>query len=245
MRDDYEQVIKNNNGTRDGEAMKLTCPSCQLRTNHTVLTSVHHQWDLVGVISGVWDMMVVSCNGCEGLQFCKISSDDDSHDMIEDGKGGYTDIYTPKTELFPIFDINFKKPHLYGEMPKHVRKIYEETYDTIVSGNTILAGAGVRTIIEAICLSFGIKTGNLVSKINKMHEKGHVTESMKNLLHSIRVFGNSSVHADINTDFYDIQTAWDAIDNLIVAIYGTDSSNKSYEWKKSGWVEVTGAKEEF
>lgn len=237
LEEEYETHMSTKVGARNGATVKVVCPICKTKTNHTVRASVHQDWEVVGIITGAYDLLTIQCNGCENVQFCKESSDDDSwHEEVVDGIN--KQVYDVKREIFPLFNNDFKPVRHYNQIPKHVRNLYEETYDSLVSGNIYLSGAGVRAVIEAICIANGIKTGKLVSKINKLHSNGIVTEAMKDLLHSVRVFGNNSVHTDTPIEYLDLILAWDAIDYLMVSIYGTGSANSQYEWKKSGWTET-------
>lgn len=240
MPEEYETNVSTIVGTRDGEIIKVVCPICTTKTNHTILVSVHQDWEVVDVIDGSYDMLTLQCNGCESLQFYKESRDDMSwRDEVVNGQ--HQEVPDIKKEVFPIFNTDFKPLRHYSEIPKHVKDLYKETYNSLISGDVYLSGAGVRAIIEAICSAHDISSGNLFSKINQLYTKGVVTEAMKDLLHSVRVFGNQSIHTDTSIDYRDLVLAWDAIDYLMVSIYGTGSVNSQYEWKKSR-IEVAKSK---
>lgn len=241
MTEEYETNASTRVGSRDGEVVKTICPICKTKTNHTVLASVHQDWEVVDVINGSYDMLTLQCNGCESLQFYKESSDDASwSEEVIDGRQQVVPDITK--EAFPVFNTDFKPLRHYSEIPKHVKDLYKETYNSLISGDVYLSGAGVRAIIEAICIAHDISSGTLFSKINQLFTKGVVTEAMKNLLHSVRVFGNQSIHTDSSIDYRDLVLAWDAIDYLMVSIYGTGSVNSEYEWKKSR-IEAAKSKE--
>ena len=84
------------------------------------------------------------------------------------------------------------------------------------SGSKTLAAAGVRLLIEGICIDHNILKGktytdkgrvnrskagkidlrkNLEGKINGMRDKGHISKAQAKVLHQLRQLGNDAAHA--------------------------------------------------
>jgi hypothetical protein len=54
-----------------------------------------------------------------------------------------------------------------------------------------------RAVVEATAKQHGITTGNLLSKIDRLAQKGVISELMKEAAHEIRFAGNDAAHGDL------------------------------------------------
>jgi hypothetical protein len=61
-----------------------------------------------------------------------------------------------------------------------------------------------------------------------LYEKGIVTEPMKGLLHNVRLFGNENIHTTHTPKEFELIAAWQGVNVLAEAIYGTEDSNAHY-----------------
>jgi hypothetical protein len=176
-------------------------------------------------------MLVVECAGCESVHFCKLSSNSEDVDEVID-KGGISKVvFREKTEQFPEPDLAiFKKPQNFSSIAGSVRLAYEETYQALQNDMPKLAAAGARLVVESVCLAHKIKDGTLKQKIDRLKKEGHITQSMKIMLHNVRLFGNQHLHTTRSPDFFDLSAAWDAVNNLLIAIYGIKDSNKTFDF---------------
>lgn len=80
------------------------------------------------------------------------------------------------------------------QIPETIRKLYKETIDALKVDSLILAAAGFRAIIEAICNYLKINKANLESRINLLFEGVHLTKNESRRLHSVRFLGNNALH---------------------------------------------------
>jgi hypothetical protein len=87
--------------------------------------------------------------------------------------------------------IPLKQTH---HIPARIRLVYEQTILALKAGSKLLAGAGFRALIEAVCLEEKIKGGNLEQKINNLTKNRLISEKESERLHSIRFLGNDSIH---------------------------------------------------
>ncbi len=89
MQNEPEPKISITKGSDDNKRHKLLCSKCKIKTNHTTIQSVIESWASPdNDIMGHDYFLVVSCNGCETLQFCQISSNSEDFDIIDDPKLG-------------------------------------------------------------------------------------------------------------------------------------------------------------
>src|SRR5690606_15412486 len=101
--------------------------------------------------------------------------------------------YTEKTYFPPSINGHKRLKNFY-EIPERIRIVYNETLECLKSKCYLLAGAGLRAIIEAICLDQKITGKELAVKINNLTKSKLITEKDSYRLHSIRFLGNDSVH---------------------------------------------------
>ena len=164
------------------------CNECRRETNHDVLFVKEVYGEVYdGEIKYCEEYGIIQCRGCGNVSFRQESSNSEGYNPMT----GETEV---KVDIFPQ-----KKAgtlDIYS-LPSIVRDIYKETCDAISNDNKILAGAGTRSIIEAICTYEKI-TGNLSSKINKLVKAGKISTMEARYLHAIRFLGNDAIH-----DFYE------------------------------------------
>jgi hypothetical protein len=222
-----EVAVEFFDGSSDNEVRKLLCSRCRTKTNHTVKHSYRQKW-MVGTapyidIQGVDDFFIVQCNGCETIQFCKVSSNSEDISYVEDPTTGEVDTFYPDTiEQYPAITTVFESPIAFVSMPTGVKKAYQETYLALANNLPKLSAIGIRLLVELICLSFEVPQNlTLFDKINRLQELGIISEDMKKLLQKIRLFGNDGAHTDQLPTTTDLSNAWAAINTLIRYLYGT------------------------
>lgn len=66
------------------------------------------------------------------------------------------------------------------------------------AGALTLASAGLRAVVEAMCLDRGCTGKNLVAKINDLAARGEVTKAQADFFNVHRYLGNEAVH-DLST----------------------------------------------
>jgi hypothetical protein len=229
--DDYAPNVKQTftEDSLKGKGRKLICSYCRRQTNHKIEKSLLENWELVDDgMQGTISMLIVRCQGCDNLSFCKLSRDSETFTAVRSDDGSTSFEYIESVEQFPKTNTRFRQTRNFHSMPKEIKDAYEETYQALTNQQPKLGAAGTRLVIEEVCLSHGIKIRNLEPKIDKLHEKGIVTESMRDLLHNVRLFGNENVHTLKTPSNYQLNIAWEAVNNLLQSIYGTADSNKDY-----------------
>ena len=229
---EYRSEIRED--THKGEVRKLLCSLCRHRTNHEVIKSLHDKWDMDDhAIDGEQVFLIVQCRGCEYYSFCKESSDSETYHDIAKADGTREVVYPTSTEQYPLVNPDFQRARMFTSMPKEIKEAYEETYKALTADLFKLGAAGMRLIIELVCLTQGITAGSLQKRIDDLHTEGVVTEDMKQLLHNVRLFGNKNVHTTNTPQLMELISGWDAVNTMLDAIYGTQDSNKMYAATKT------------
>lgn len=233
MGDDLEVNYAYKENLLDGKIYKLECGECKRKTNQTVKKSYREVWSLEDDgLAGLNDFTIIQCNGCDTLHFCKISSsNDDFEPIFEKGEPvgiEYIDTFT----IYPSILLKVEPKLNYRSIPDKVRSVYGETFTALESGLDRLAATGIRSTLEEVCLCNGAsKDDTLQKKIDKLYDQKLINEDMKNLLHKIRIFGNSGVHESELLSKEDLVYAWASLNSLIRYIYGT-AEQKEYFMKK-------------
>ncbi len=126
-------------------------------------------------------------------------------------------------------NIAYEKPVIFKSMPQEIKDASKETYTALCNDLPKLGASGTRLIIETLCLTNKIENGNLKSKINKLVDKGVITETMAKMLHKVRLFGNDKLHTTSTPNNEDLVNAWEAVCNLLRSVYGTKDTNAYFK----------------
>ena len=128
----YKNLNKSQN-----EEHWLLCGECHTETKHRVLQSVNI--DGGDEVTDWWidQYQIVQCLGCETISFrsCRDSSD----------------MPIPRVEIYPSRVAGRHQLSNSHLLPFEVARIYNETHSALCNKMSILAGIGIRALIEAIC----------------------------------------------------------------------------------------------
>jgi hypothetical protein len=197
---------------------KLACPGdCRAATWHRPLASA----DVSGSESS-WDYhygcsyQIVQCQGCHSISYRTTSwnSEDVFHD--EDAPGLVAVI---TTELYPRRIEGRAKLREIRHLPTNVTRIYEETISALANEQPVLAGIGIRALVETICKDKQASGRTLEGQIDDLVVKATLTADGAEILHSLRIMGNAAAHEVRPLDEDDLVVALDVVDNLLMAVY--------------------------
>jgi Domain of unknown function (DUF4145) len=200
-----------------GEVYCVRCLRCTGETEHSVLTSV----DIDGedgtephILTWTKEYQVIQCLGCKTLSFRK----DHSHDAEDyDYWGDDGPVYPNNEELYPS--------RIRGRMladyflPKDVSQIYDETLLAVNNSAPILAGIGMRALLETVCKEKHADGSNLFKQIDDLTAKGILTPTAAKILHKIRTLGNASAHEVKPHSDKQLGIAMDIIEHLLKDVY--------------------------
>ncbi len=201
-------------GTRDGRKHRVQCIACDNATLHTVRASVTdteyvmENGDVIGSVD--IDHELVQCDGCQNISYrefwCTSNEDPD-----------YIELGPERQRLFP--------PRLEGrrritfKLPSEIEAVYTETYWALCNGFRILAGIGIRAIVETVCRKKGAKTGKLVKKIEKLVDLGVLSKNDAKALHRLRDLGNEAAHKVKPLSSTSLGVAMDVVEHLLRQVY--------------------------
>lgn len=194
------------------------CPYCCRNTNHTSLYKKTISSSDNDDFHWSTDFDIIQCNGCDNIQFRTTYEDEYMRDYDEI-KGP---IYYQDKDYFPKNLLKHNSINYAHEIPDKIRIVYFETVEALKNKIYLLAGVGLRAVIEAICLEQNIPGRNLEIKINKLVQNNLITKKDASRLHSIRFLGNDSVHEMAVPNEQKLRIALDIIENLLKNLYLID-----------------------
>jgi len=201
-------------GDTNKHKYKFSCVGeCKATTNHEVITSVQ-QFGEVEETDIQWyiDYQIVKCLGCDTVSFRKEIYDTDNMDP-------YTSKFMKASELFPRRRVGRTELALSTKsmlnIPSNLLNIYNETNSALDNQLLVLAGIGMRAILESVCKDQNAEGGNLLKKIDGLVSAEILTKEGAEILHKVRSLGNESVHEVAPQPQDQLDLAWKVVINLL------------------------------
>jgi hypothetical protein len=198
-----------------GQRLRVPCGKCTANTFHIVQASVDIDGDAYDL--SYWEhYQIVQCQGCDHYSFRLLERN------TEDTE------FDPETEEVEMVDhVTLFPPRMAGRpplrqllgIPLKVRSIYDETHKALLGKQPILAGVGLRALIEAVCREKNAKGRNLEKRIDSLVELGVLTRDGADILHALRALGNSAAHEVEAQPEANLLVAFDVIENLLNTVY--------------------------
>lgn len=202
------------------QMIKTECHNCNEETNNIVLykkevrlnndkgkSSDEKEW---------W--CLTKCAGCNNFHFVlRVFSPDPE----KKGITFYDMVYPGSPEVF-----NFIPYEELGELPMMISNLYVEVRKAFEAESAVLAGIGLRTLVEAICKQQNISGKNLKEKIIALHSKGQISTSELPILDKLRDIGNISAHEIKSFTMDKLSYALEIVNHILKSIYILPKINK-------------------
>lgn len=135
-----------------------------------------------------WDesYFTLQCCGCGTVSFELETTS--SEDWTFDSSG--RQVCDPKSSYFPPRVEGRRELAHAHYIPGPVRQIYDETLIAIGSSQPVLAGIGLRAIVEAVCKEKAVDGRDLAKRINELAATRAITEDAAKILDKLRFMGN-------------------------------------------------------
>ncbi len=207
---------------------RLFCNRCKNYTRNILRANYEQEFhpdddpDMeIAYAKGTWQIW--QCLGCDDVVFLEEWVNSEDQDPIS-GE------FIPNQQLFPERENNKPKHTIekkeFEHIPDRLDNLYGEIINTFNQGNSILCAAGLRALIEGICVEKDIIKGpnkdgvvrkNLEGKINTM--KNIVPENITNNLHGFRFMGNEAVHQLAKPSIEDLALAISIVEDILNIVY--------------------------
>lgn len=194
--------------------MKVKCNNCGVMTNHTVLQT--HQNSAEPDADYHWSQRfeMIKCNGCDDVSLrIEICTEDDFNPHTGDPES--------RVSLYPERENErTRKPfdHVF-QLPEKIRRVYREIIESMNNSMPILAGVGLRALIEAICADQVATGRDLKERIDSLSTLGSLSVKQADILHSHRFLGNIAAHEIIAAKPHELVAALDIAETLLKTIY--------------------------
>lgn len=202
------------------DRIKVPCRSCQNKTWHTILVCYEvSETDADDEVMHWWattKFQIVKCNGCDDLSFRSEYEDMASRFYDPHDKEEIRDI---EEFVYPNRVVGRKLIEGMHFLPPRVKDAYIETHAAICGGQKILAGIGIRALVETICKDHETIAGSLQKRIDDLVSKGKLTKQGADILHHIRTLGNEAAHEVKPHNEKDLSLAMDVIEHLMMGLY--------------------------
>lgn len=206
-----------------GEEHIVPCVKCIGKTAHNVLTSVDvhgHYEEERHYFSWSIEHQIIQCRGCKSISFRTAESNSEAVEYEYIGGNKYEPIAVVDEKLYPS---RVEGRKCIGDetyyFPPDTKRIYDETIFALLNQAPVLAGIGLRALLETICKEKNATEGNLQQKIEKLVELQILTPSSAKILHKIRTLGNAAAHEVKPHTENQLGLAMDIIEHLLKEVY--------------------------
>ncbi len=214
MSNDFKRMVTN--GGSVGEEFLVPCVQCDNTTKHDVVASVDIKEDFDnGDITEWTSYQILRCRGCESHSFR--SSKASTEDLFETAFGGPYQWVDDK--VYPPRVAGRRKLRNVMYLPPKVRRVYNETHTALSSDLPMLAGVGIRSLVEAVCQEREARGRDLKLKIEDLVKQGFLTQSGAEILQRLRLMGNEAVHEMKSHNTQALSTAFDVVEHLLLGVY--------------------------
>lgn len=198
--------------TPDKRVQWLDCVSCSRNTKHSTLhyedNSIFEE-DYEREATESWS--IVRCEGCGSTSFLATVE----RDGYEDGE----EVTFIDKVLYPrrVFGRPPLKDTRY--VPVEIQRMYYQTREALCNDMNVLAGIGIRALVEVVCKQRNAPGGNLQQRIDGLVQTGDLTSAGAAILHSLRTMGNDAAHEVKAHSSEDLATAFEVVEHLLTGIY--------------------------
>lgn len=201
---------------KGGEVWIACAGTCRKETCHTVLTDVEESdATFDGDIQWWNSYKTVQCLGCKTVSYCHEHSNTEDFDHDEDGQM----VAAVTRKLYPSRIAGRGEMDGSRELPHGLYRVYRETHSAISNNLAVLAGVGIRAIVEAVCNEKAAPGKNLQERIDSLVTLGLTTPDGAKILHSIRTMGNKAAHEAKANNAAELGVALDVIEHLLQGVY--------------------------
>ncbi|MDM5199266.1 DUF4145 domain-containing protein [Fictibacillus enclensis] len=227
---------------------KVYCSYCKGKRNHKIITTYEEAADNYAEFHWHAKYHIVKCAGCDTVAFVEQYGDEDTWDYDKySGEREWVDIYKvfppepPKpSEEDEVLGGLKLKIKTFVHLNPEIKDLYVQIVKVFNLRFHILCAAGLRTLIEAICLESQITGGNLFDeekkvrisnkkkeiystslegKIYGLYQKQLILWDHCRILQEVRDIGNTAVHEIKHPSLLTLRQAIIIVEGILESIY--------------------------
>ena len=171
----------------------VLCENCKRSTNHKILSSFERNFDAECCDISATDIyQIVQCQGCDAFSFRVVSWCSEAYDPETGQLLQSETLYPKRTKNEELTKTAYVRQ--YNNLPDNIDNLYRETIGCFEKNFRVLGAAGVRALVEGICLDKNVKGRDLKAKIDGLAASDILTKDNAAILHTHRHLGNEAVH---------------------------------------------------
>lgn len=188
----------------------VECRRCDKGTWHSTL-ALARDLDEDGDTRALSDYEIIQCDGCRTMSF---------RSVWELGLPGAAPGISEENLYPPRRDRKARRA-LTGSrvLPERVRSIYSEAIRAMNNNLPVLAGIGVRALVESVCKHKRVPGANLQQRIDGLAAAGLLGSSEAKTLHRIRFLGNKAAHEMKQPTTAELSAGMDIAEHLLDTVY--------------------------
>ena len=202
-----------------GTEVRAECRECNRETTHTISASAEFESEYSErdfSISSWDDYQVIECKGCQTVSFRHRSRN--TEDTDHDPNTG-EELLVEAVRLYPELSGGRAAMPKAELLTSSIQQIYEETLSALNGDMRVLAGIGIRALVETMCKDRNAKGGNLETRIDDLVSQGTLAREGAEILHGLRIMGNQAAHEVRPHTAEDLNVALDVIEHALLGIY--------------------------
>jgi len=199
--------------------LKAPCNSCLNLTNHVVVAEKKAGW---ADDPCEYCYQILACRGCDTVRFRQeitlpIFSDDTGEPRKEIS---YFPAAVSRRRPKWLHDFSF-------DVDAEIQSLLNEIYVAIHEDLRVLAGNGIRTILDMVMTRKVGDVGDFAAKLSAVENAGLVSKSNREFLEVTIKAGSASAHRGFKPTQTDLNLLLDITENLISSIYVLPGEVKS------------------
>ncbi|MEU0520600.1 DUF4145 domain-containing protein [Streptosporangium sp. NPDC006007] len=110
----------------------------------------------------------------------------------------------------------------YPDVPESIADLAREAHACLIAGATRAAALMARSAVEAVAKDKDFTSGNLMQKIDRLHNSGHISQLIAEAAHEIRFAGNEAAHGPLDvepTSQEDAEAITRLMDKILERVY--------------------------
>lgn len=214
------------------ESLRFYCNNCRTRTFHKTLVCIStSETDPEVELSFDLEYRISECSGCHGVSFIDSSICTDSDEYWNNNRDSVF-----SCRIYPIPEEGALKESRLHELalvlPVRVWEIYQETLSAIKNKLFIIAGIGLRAILDTVCRDKQIGKGrdSLSKRLKIMLDEKHlITPDENAILKAVKDFGNKSAHEGKTLTSYEVESALIVVEHILDKLYRIPMIKREFE----------------
>lgn len=211
-----QKITEELNKTKGNEVI-VPCAKCSGRTAHDVVASLDQSGEDTDYdLQWVQHYQIIRCKGCKQVSFRDANSNSEDYIQVAEDEWEsqiYEKLYPSRMEGRK--DLGNDARYL----PSDTDRIYQETLQALNNNSPVLAGIGLRALVETVCKEKSASGKNLLEKIDDLAAQHVLTPVGANILHKIRTLGNAAAHEVKPHSEAQLALGMDIVEHMLKDVY--------------------------